>query len=228
MKSDFVHLHVHSEYSLLDGACRIKDLVSRAKGLNMDSLALTDHGNMFGAIRFYECAKENGIKPIIGFETYVAPKSRLTKEGGKEHIYHLTLLAENNDGYKNLLKLTTSSYLEGFYYKPRIDKEILNKHSKGIICLSGCMKSEMNQYLLNGDYDKARESASQYKDIFGVDNFYIELQNNKIERQDELVNMSMKIGRDLDGFGYLIPKKEGCNILGTLWDSSIFPNRAPT
>ena len=197
MKSDFVHLHVHSEYSLLDGACRINDLVGRAKALNMDSLALTDHGNMFGAIRFYECAKENGIKPIIGFESYVAPKSRLTKEGGKEHIYHLTLLAENNDGYKNLLKLATSSYLEGFYYKPRVDKEILNEYSKGIICLSGCMKSEMNQYLLKGKYENARESASQYKDIFGVDNFYIELQNNKIERQDELVNMSMKIGSEL-------------------------------
>ncbi len=197
MKNDFVHLHVHSEYSLLDGACRISELVSRAKALKMKSMALTDHGNMFGAIKFYECAREKGIKPIIGFETYVAPESRFKKDGGKEHIYHLTLLAENNAGYKNLLKLTTSSYLEGFYYKPRVDKEILNEYSKGIICLSGCMKSEINQHLTNGNYDKALESASQYKDIFGVDNYFVELQDNKIEGQDKLVNMAVRISQDL-------------------------------
>jgi len=143
MKNDFVHLHVHSEYSLLDGACRISELVNRAKTLKMNSLALTDHGNMFGAIKFYEYAKENGIKPIIGFETYVTPGSRMKKEGGKGDLYHITLLAENNDGYRNLLKLATSSYLEGFYYKPRVDKEILSHHSNGIICLSGCMQSEI-------------------------------------------------------------------------------------
>jgi DNA polymerase III subunit alpha len=196
MKNDFVHLHVHSEYSLLDGACRINDLVNKTRSLNMKSLALTDHGNMFGIIRFYECARENGIKPILGFEAYVAQESRFTKEG-KQNIYHLTLLAENNAGYKNLLKLATSSYLEGFYYKPRIDKELLNEYSKGIICLSGCMKSEINQNLLNKDYDKALNSASQYKDIFGTDNFFVELQDNKIERQDKLVNMATRISQDL-------------------------------
>ncbi len=197
MKNKFVHLHVHSDYSLLDGACRINNLVDKTRALNMESLALTDHGNMFGAIGFYEYARRHGIKPVLGFESYVAQESRFSKEGGKQKIYHLTLLAENNEGYRNLLKLASSSYLEGFYYKPRIDKELLDKHSKGIICLSGCMKSEINQNLLMNDYKKALNSASQYKDIFGTDNFYLELQDNKLERQGELVNMAAGISRDL-------------------------------
>ncbi|MEE9605403.1 MAG: PHP domain-containing protein, partial [Candidatus Scalindua sp.] len=200
MKNDFVHLHVHSDYSLLDGACRINDLVDKTKALNMKSLALTDHGNMFGAIGFYEYARQSGIKPILGFESYVAQESRFTKEAGKDgkqRIYHVTLLAENNEGYRNLLKLASSAYLEGFYYKPRIDKELLNEYSKGIICLSGCMKSEINQNLLNNDYDKALNAASQYKDILGTDNFYLELQDNKIERQDELVSMAVRISQEL-------------------------------
>jgi len=200
MKNDFVHLHVHSDYSLLDGACRINDLVDKTKALNMKSLALTDHGNMFGAIGFYEYARQSGIKPILGFESYVAQGSRFTKEAGKDgkqRIYHLTLLAENSEGYRNLLKLASSAYLEGFYYKPRIDKELLSEYSKGIIGLSGCMKSEINQNLLNNDYDKALNVASQYKDIFGTDNFYLELQDNKIERQDELVSMAVKISQEL-------------------------------
>ncbi len=198
MKNNFVHLHVHSDYSLLDGACRIKDLVEKTKSLNMKSLALTDHGNMFGTIGFYECARQNGIKPILGFESYVAQGSRLTKEAGRQKNYHMTLLAENDEGYRNLLKLASSSYLEGFYYKPRIDKELLSEHSKGIICLSGCMQSEINQNLLNNDYDKALKTASQYKDMFGINNFYLELQNNKIERQDELVNLGVKISQELE------------------------------
>ncbi|MBC8555766.1 MAG: PHP domain-containing protein, partial [Candidatus Brocadiales bacterium] len=197
MKNNFVHLHVHSDYSLLDGSCKVNDLVDKTKSLNMKSLALTDHGNMFGAIGFYEYARQNDIKPILGFESYVAQGSRLTKEGGKQKIYHMTLLAENDEGYRNLLKLASSSYLEGFYYKPRIDKELLNKCSKGIISLSGCMQSEINQNLLNNDYDKALSTASQYKDIFGTDNFYLELQNNRIERQDELVVAALKISQDL-------------------------------
>ncbi|MHC4268146.1 MAG: DNA polymerase III subunit alpha [Planctomycetota bacterium] len=198
MKNDFVHLHVHSDYSLLDGACRINELVDKTKSLNMKSLALTDHGNMFGTIGFYEYARQRGIKPILGFESYVAQGSRLTKEAGKQKNYHLTLLAENDVGYRNLLKLASSSYLEGFYYKPRIDKELLSEHSKGIICLSGCMQSEINQNLLNHDYDNAVKTASQYKDIFGVNNFYLELQDNKIERQNELVNLALKISQDVD------------------------------
>ncbi len=198
MKNDFVHLHVHSDYSLLDGACRISDLVEKTRSLNMKSLALTDHGNMFGTIGFYESARQNGIKPILGFESYVAQGSRLTKEGGKQKNYHLTLLAENNEGYRNLLKLASSSYLEGFYYKPRIDKELLSEHSKGVICLSGCMQSEINQNLLNNDYDKALKIASHYKDIFGANNFYLELQENRIERQSELVDLGIKISRELE------------------------------
>jgi DNA polymerase-3 subunit alpha len=197
MNNDFIHLHVHSDYSLLDGACRINELVDKTKSLNMKSLALTDHGNMFGTIGFYEYARENGIKPILGFESYVAQGSRLTKEAGRKKNYHLTLLAENDEGYRNLLKLTSSSYLEGFYYKPRIDKELLSEHSKGIICLSGCMQSEINQNLLNNDYDKALKTASQYKDIFGANNFYLELQDNQIERQNELVDLAMKISQDV-------------------------------
>ncbi len=145
--NSFVHLHVHSEYSLLDGACKISDLVDKAVELKMSALALTDHGNMFGAVEFYETAKSRAIKPILGYEAYVAPGSRLDKESknGKEALGHITLLAETNEGYRNLLKLTTSAYLEGFYYKPRIDKAILRAHAKGLICLSGCMTSELNR-----------------------------------------------------------------------------------
>ncbi len=197
MKNDFVHLHVHSEYSLLDGACRIGELVDRAKSLNMSSLALTDHGNMFGTIKFYEYAIESGIKPVIGFESYVTPGSRLKKEGGKRELYHVTLLAENNAGYRNLLKLTTSSYLDGFYYKPRVDKEILSQHSDGIICLSGCMQSEMNQHFLKGNSDGAYESSTKYRDIFGVDNFFIELQDNNIEGQADLVRKGLALSKEL-------------------------------
>ncbi|MEK7291387.1 MAG: PHP domain-containing protein, partial [Planctomycetota bacterium] len=140
-KDSFVHLHVHSEYSLLDGACKINDLVDKAVQLRMPALALTDHGNLFGAIEFYETAKSKGIKPILGYEAYVAQGSRLDKESknGKETLSHITLLVENHEGYRNLLKLSTSAYLEGFYYKPRIDKTLLQAHSKGLICMSGCM-----------------------------------------------------------------------------------------
>ena len=165
----FIHLHVHSEYSLLDGACKISDLVDKASQLKMSALALTDHGNMFGAVEFYEAAKSRGIKPILGYEAYVAQGSRLDKESknGKETISHITLLAENNEGYRNLLKLTTSAYLEGFYYKPRIDKAILKAHSRGLICLSGCMTSEINRYLVKNRLEEAEKVAKEYKDIFG-------------------------------------------------------------
>ncbi len=197
---NFVHLHVHSEYSLLDGACKISDLVNKAAQLKMPALALTDHGNMFGAVEFYEDAKSCGIKPILGYEAYVAQGSRLDKDSknGKETLSHITLLAENNEGYRNLLKLTTSAYLEGFYYKPRIDKAILRAYSKGLICLSGCMTSKINRYLMNNHFEDAVNVAKEYKDIFGPDHFYLEVQNNKIERQADLVSEAIEIGKQLD------------------------------
>ncbi len=199
-KNNFIHLHVHSEYSLLDGACKIHDLVEKAVQLKMSALALTDHGNMFGAVEFYEAAKSKGIKPVLGYEAYVAQGSRLDKESknGKETISHITLLAENNEGYRNLLKLTTSAYLEGFYYKPRIDKALLKAHSGGLICLSGCMTSEINRYLVNNRLEEAVKVAKEYKDIFGPDHFYLEVQNNGIDQQSRLVSEAAEIGKKLN------------------------------
>lgn len=197
--SNFVHLHVHSEYSLLDGACRIDDLLDTAISYGMPALALTDHGNLYGAIDFYRKAESKGIKPIIGFETYVAPESMHKRDAKdeKDSQYHLTLLAQDNTGYKNLLKLTTAAYLEGFYYKPRVDKEILSKHSSGLICLSGCMKSEVNRNLLKGSYEGALRAANEYKDIFGAENFFLEIQDNGIEEQKKLVESAVRIGKEL-------------------------------
>lgn len=198
--NNFVHLHVHSEYSLLDGACKIKDLVSKALHFKMPALALTDHGNMYGAIEFYEAAQSAGIKPIIGYEAYVAQGGRLDKESknGKETLSHITLLAENYEGYRNLLKLSTSAYLEGFYYKPRIDKELLKSHSAGIICLSGCMASEINRHLSFDRHDDAMNLAIEYLELFGENHFYLEIQNNKIPLQEKLVSAAFKIGKTLN------------------------------
>ena len=161
---EFVHLHVHSEYSLLDGMCRIKDLPKRAKELGMKAIAITDHGVMYGAVNFYkECINE-GIKPIIGCEVYVAPRSRLNKESGIDDDYsHLILLAKNKTGYQNLIKLVSSGFTEGFYSKPRIDKEILEKHSEGLICLSACLAGEVNKAILSDNMEKAEEIALWYK-----------------------------------------------------------------
>ena len=199
-KDSFVHLHVHSEYSLLDGACKINDLVDKAVQLKMPALALTDHGNLFGAVEFYEAARSRGIKPILGYEAYVAQGSRLDKESknGKETLSHITLLVENHEGYRNLLKLSTSAYLEGFYYKPRIDKTLLQAHSKGLICMSGCMTSEINRYLMNNRFEDAVKVAKGYKEIFGPDHFYLEIQNNNLEQQARLVSGACEIGKKLD------------------------------
>ena len=189
--SNFVHLHVHTEYSLLDGACRIKDLVSQAKKHKMPALAITDHGVMYGAIQFYKEAIRQGIKPIIGCEMYVARQSRFDRSlQRKETPHHLILLAKNNEGYKNLIKLVTFSYLEGFYYKPRVDKEILRKHSDGLIALSACLKGEISQCILRNDIKGAKEVALDFLDIFGEDNFYLELQKNGIPEQ-EIVNENL-------------------------------------
>jgi len=181
---NFVHLHVHTEYSLLDGANRIKDLVKKVKDLGMPAVAITDHGVMYGAVEFYKECKANNIKPIIGCEVYVAPRSRLDKEANVDNTYsHLILLAKNNEGYQNLIKLVSLSFTEGYYYKPRIDKEILKKYSKGLICTSACLAGEVSTAILNNNMNKARSAVQEYIDIFGKDDYYIELQHNGLSEQ---------------------------------------------
>jgi len=192
MTSDFVHLHVHSEYSLLDGASRIKDLVQKTVELEMPSIALTDHGVMYGVIDFYKLAKNAGIHPVIGCEVYVAPRRRFDKEA---HIddspYHLVLLAENEVGYKNLLKIVSNAYLDGFYYKPRADKELLAKHSEGLIGLSACLAGEIPKLILDKDYEKARQAAMEYREIFGKDNFFLEMMDHHMPEQ-QVVNEALR------------------------------------
>ncbi|MBQ9658664.1 MAG: DNA polymerase III subunit alpha [Clostridia bacterium] len=196
--SEFVHLHIHSEFSLLDGANRIKDLPVRAKELGMNAMAITDHGVMYGAIDFYKACKKEGIKPIIGCEVYVAPRSRLDKEPGIDNKYnHLILLAKNNQGYKNLSKLVSIGFVEGYYYKPRIDLEVLEKYHEGLICLSACLAGSVNQALLNGQTEKAEEIALWHKNLFGED-YYIEIQNNGIPEQTLANQKLVKLARKLD------------------------------
>jgi len=187
----FVHLHNHTEYSLLDGASRIPALVARAAELEMPALAMTDHGVMYGAIHFYKACMEAGIKPIVGCEVYVAPRSRLLREGRVDRDpNHLTLLAANHEGYVNLMKLCSVGQMEGMYYKPRIDKEILAQHSKGLIALSGCLQGEAASRITDGDIDGAREAVAAYRDIFGKDRFLLEVQRHGIDKQEQ-VNVAL-------------------------------------
>ena len=199
--SDFVHLHFHTKYSLLDGANTIEAVVDTADRYKMPALAITDHGNMFGVIEFYQAAMKKGIKPIIGCEAYIAPKSRLDKKnnyGIPNASFHIVLLASSNIGYKNLIKLVSEAHLEGFYYRPRIDKELLAQHSEGLICLSSCLKGEVPYRLLEGREEDAIKAAGEYIDIFGRDNFYFEIQDNKIKDQEkinrDLIRLSKKLG----------------------------------
>ena len=191
----FSHLHVHTEYSLLDGMCRIPKLVARAKELGMDSLAITDHGVMYGVIQFYLAAKEAGIKPIIGCEVYVAQDSRSSRNASDKQSYHLVLLAKNQTGYRNLIQLTTRAHLEGFYYKPRMDKEILQQHHQGLIALSACIGGEIPSLILGGQTDEAKQAAIWYKQTFG--DFYLEIQRHptpELERiNQELIAMSSEL-----------------------------------
>ena len=180
----FVHLHLHTEYSLLDGACRIEELCRAVKQAGQTSVAMTDHGVMFGAVDFYKAAKRQGIKPIIGCEVYVAPNSRFDKEKTAANKYnHLVLLCKNETGYKNLIKMVSQSFTEGFYSKPRVDKQLLSEHSEGLIALSACLAGEIPSALLNNDYDSAKKAALWFKNTFGEDNFYLELQNHGLEEQ---------------------------------------------
>ena len=197
---NFTHLHVHTGYSLLDGSANIPELVKRAKELGMDSLAITDHGVMYGAIDFYKECKKQGIKPIIGCEVYVAPNSRFDREVGSEdeRYYHLILLAETNQGYSNLSKIVTRGFTEGYYYKPRVDKEVLKEFHEGIICTSACLQGEVAFYLRKGFYDKAKEAALSYVEIFGKDNFFLELQDHDME-EDQIVNAGLlRMSKELD------------------------------
>lgn len=199
----FTHLHVHTEYSLLDGSSKIKEITKRAAELGMDSLAITDHGVMYGVIDFYKAAKEAGIKPILGCEVYVAPGSRFDKEAGtgEDKYNHLVLLAENNTGYQNLMKIVSRGFTEGFYYKPRVDKELLREFHEGIIATSACLAGEVQRYLARGMYEEAKRVALYYQDIFGKDNFFLELQDHGIAEQHyvnpQLLRMSEETGIEL-------------------------------
>ena len=199
----FVHLHTHTEYSLLDGSNKIKEYVARVKELGMNAAAITDHGVMYGVIDFYKECHKQGIRPILGCEVYVAPGSRFDRETshGEDRYYHLVLLAENNEGYQNLMKLVSIGFVDGYYYKPRIDMEVLEKYHQGLIALSACLAGEVPRYLQRGMYDEAKEIALHFQDIFGVGNYFLELQNHGIEAQEyvnqELVRLSKETGIEL-------------------------------
>lgn len=193
----FVHLHLHSEYSLLDGACRIKQLVSRAKELGQSAVAVTDHGNMYAAVEFYNEAVSQGIKPIIGCEVYVAPRTRFDKIHGQDNKpYHLVLLCKNNEGYRNLIKLVSCGYTEGFYSKPRVDIDLLREYHEGIIALSGCLAGEIPRKLANGEYENAKNTALAYLSIFGEGNYYIEIQNHAIPDEERILPLLYRLSAE--------------------------------
>ena len=193
----FTHLHLHSEYSLLDGACRIRELVKHVKELGMDAVAVTDHGVMCGLVEFYKACQKEGIRPILGFECYVAPRSRFDRTFGVDNKpYHLVLLAENEVGYANLTALSSAGYTEGFYSKPRVDKELLRQHSEGLIALSACLAGEIPRALSEGDYAAAKKAAMEYAEIFGPDHFYIELQHHSLAEQRAIMPDLLRLCRE--------------------------------
>ena len=196
----FVHLHTHTEYSLLDGSNKIKEYAARVKELGMEAAAITDHGAMFGVIDFYRAARAEGIKPILGCEVYVAPNSRFDKEltGGEDRYYHLVLLAETNEGYANLVKIVSKGYVEGFYYRPRVDMEVLEQYHKGIIALSACLAGEVQRYIIKGLYDEAKKTALKYEAIFGKGNYFLELQDHGIPEQKTVNQALLRMSRELE------------------------------
>lgn len=199
----FTHLHVHTEYSLLDGSNKIKEYVARVKELGMTAAAITDHGVMYGVIDFYKAAKAAGIHPVLGCEVYVAPGSRFDREmsHGDDRYYHLVLLAENNQGYQNLMKVVSKGFVEGYYYKPRVDMEVLEQYHEGLIALSACLAGEVQRYLVRGLYEEAKEVALRYERVFGRGNFFLELQDHGIPDQKMvntgLIRMSRETGIEL-------------------------------
>ena len=197
---DFTHLHVHTEYSLLDGSSKIKEITKQAKELGMNSLAITDHGVMYGAIDFYRAAKDVGIKPIIGCEVYVAPGSRFDKEAGEseERYYHLILLAENNKGYENLCKIVSKGFVDGFYYKPRVDYEVLEEFHEGIICLSACLAGEVQRHLARNNYEAGKAAAEKYLKIFGEGNYFLEMQDHGIPEQQTVNQQLLRLSKDIN------------------------------
>ncbi len=198
--SEFVHLHVHSEYSLLDGAAQLEKLVDKAQELKFPAIALTDHGNLFGAIDFYNAAQKAGVKPILGCELYVAPggrKDRGSQDGGYEGANHLTVLVRNRTGYKNLVKLVSRAFLEGFYYKPRVDRELLAQHADGLLVLSGCLNSEVSRMLSAGDAVRARETAGWYQEVFGKDHYFMEVQAHGLEEQERVMAETLRIAKSI-------------------------------
>ena len=196
----FCHLHTHTEYSLLDGSNKIKEYVKRVKELGMNSAAITDHGNMYGVVEFYKTAKANDINPVIGCEVYVAPNSRFDRETshGDDRYYHLILLAENNTGYANLMKIVSIGFTEGYYYRPRVDFETLERYHEGLICLSACLAGEIPRYIVRGFYDEAKEIARKYQDCFGKDNFFLELQDHGIDDQKLVNQQLLRMSRELE------------------------------
>src|SRR3989338_4411852 len=198
LHSDFVHLHLHTNYSLLDGACRIAPLVQRAAELKFPALAMTDHGNLFGAIEFYERCMKAGIKPIIGVEGYIAPKSRFDKSGTgiRDTNAHLVLLAKDEAGYANLMRLVTIGYLEGFYYKPRIDKEVLAQYKEGLLLLTSCLKGVLNVHLAQDQWDLARKELDDFIQILGKENVYVELQRHGLPLEDTTRPVLRRLAQD--------------------------------
>ena len=192
----FTHLHVHTEYSLLDGACRIDRMFDHLKELGQTAVAITDHGVMYGCVAFYKAAKAAGIKPIIGCEVYVATRTRFDKVNRIDGNNHLILLCKNEVGYRNLLKLVSAGFTEGFYSKPRIDKELLEKHHEGLICCSACLAGEVPQALLAGNYDRAKEIALWYNQLFGQGNYYLEIQDHGIRQQQEVLPQIIRLSRE--------------------------------
>ena len=192
----FTHLHVHTEYSLLDGMCRIDPLVERAKAMGMNSLAITDHGVLYGAIQFYQAAKKAGIKPILGCETYIAPATRQSRTAADKGNNHIVLLAKNQIGWHNLMQLITKASLEGYYYKPRVDRELLRQHSEGLIALSACLAGEVPSLILSGRLQDAREAARWYKQTF--EDFYFEIQRQPITELERVNQELIAISSELD------------------------------
>src|SRR6266567_3085442 len=195
--SQFVHLHLHTDYSLLDGACDVEKLCQRVKELGMPAVAMTDHGNIFGAVHFVNAAKHAGVKPIVGCELYICKKDdhRAPPEG--DTYNHLLVLAENEEGYRNLVKITSEASLHGFYYKPRVSKKFLAEHSKGLIGLSGCLKGEVAERLMEGNYDAARSAAGFYRDLFGKENFFLEIQDQGLEQEHRIRSALLQLEKDL-------------------------------